>query len=138
LVIDQPRLAGEAASFALAEIVEAPPAPMLRDLGPYIQGGREWVGRPIEGLVSLVRAVDGLLVENFALHPTPKEGGRRRLMDFAEQEAQRLGFDRLRLHTNELMTENIYLHAHLDYLEFDRRTESGSRRVYMEQILRPR
>jgi GNAT superfamily N-acetyltransferase len=113
------------------------PAPMVRDLRPGIEAGHVWVaGRPISGLVCLSPVDDALLVENVAVHPNAQGAGLgRRLMDFAEEEARRGGFGRLRLYTNEVMTENLAVYEHLGYHEVDRRREEGYRRVFMEKLL---
>jgi GNAT superfamily N-acetyltransferase len=143
---DELRLAGEGDLSVLREIVHAayapylarmarPPAPLRRDLRPDVDAGRVWVaGRPIAGLICLVPGSGALLVENVAVHPDAQGTGLgRQLMDFA----RRLGFGRLWLYTNEVMTENIAIYTHLGYHEIDRRTQDGYRRVFMEKILAP-
>jgi GNAT superfamily N-acetyltransferase len=93
-------------------------------------------GRPISAVICLVARGDDLLVENVAVHPDEQGTGRgRELMNFAEEHARRIGFDRLRLYTNEMMTENIALYLHLGFHELERRTEDGYRRVFMEKFL---
>jgi hypothetical protein len=57
-------------------------------------------------------------------------------MDFAEEEARRRSVGRLRLYTNEVMTENVAMYEHLGYHVVDRRSEHGYRRVFMEKLLR--
>lgn len=142
------RRAAESDALAGAELVRAaygkylvrmnrPPAPMMHDLRPRIRAEQVWVsGRPISAVICLVTQSDGLLVENVAVHPDEQGTGRGRdLMDFAEEHARHLGLDRLRLYTNELMTENIALYEHLGFRELERRTEEGYRRVFMEKLL---
>ena len=97
-----------------------------------------WViGEPVEGgLASLVQTESQLLIENVAVHPSVQGTGLgRRLMDFAESEARARGLSRLTLYTNEAMTENVPMYNHLGFVEFDRRTEAGLRRIYMEKDL---
>jgi GNAT superfamily N-acetyltransferase len=115
-----------------------PPAPMLDDIGPHVDAGEVWViGRPIRGLVCLSPADECLLVENVAVHPDAQGRGiGRRLLAFAEEESRRLGFDRVVLYTNEVMSENVAIYTHLGYREIDRRSEEGYRRVFMEKVLR--
>ena len=148
---ERPRLAVEADIGALREIVDAayvkyltrmdrPPGPMLRDMQPLVESGRVWVvGRSIAGLICLeVTDDDSLLVENVAVHPDAQGASLGRgLMEFAEDEARRLDARRLWLYTNEVMHENIAFYTHLGYREFDRRSEGGYRRVFMEKVLRP-
>jgi N-acetylglutamate synthase-like GNAT family acetyltransferase len=142
------RQATEADLPAIAEIITAaysvyltrmdrPPAPMLRDYSAAVHDGAVWVvGTPVAGLVSLLKAGDGLLVQNLAVHPTAQGTGLgRALMDFAEQRARRLRLPRLALYTNEVMTENQAIYAHLGYRETERRSEGGYQRVFMEKVL---
>lgn len=113
------------------------PAPVARDYTDAIERGLVWVcGQPIHSVVSLVEDGDGLLIENAAVLPEQQGHGMGRcLMQFAEQEAQRRGFDLVRLYTNEVMTENIRIYSHLGYREVGRSVEDGYRRVFFEKSL---
>jgi GNAT superfamily N-acetyltransferase len=113
------------------------PAPMVQDIAPRVEAGTVWVvGDPICGLICLTVTDDALLVETVAVHPDVQGTGLgRQLLDFAEQEARRSGLRRLRLYTNEVMTENLALYAHLGYQESHRGVEDGYRRVHMEKVL---
>jgi GNAT superfamily N-acetyltransferase len=115
--------------------MDRPPAPMLRDYAPAAEAGTLWVtGTPPDALISLTPADGGLLVENVAVHPRAQGTGLgRRLMEFAEAEAERLGLAKLSLYTNVAMTENQAVYAHLGYRETRRETEDGYPRVYMEK-----
>jgi ribosomal protein S18 acetylase RimI-like enzyme len=111
------------------------PAPMLADYPAEIASGRVYVlreGDALHGMIVLIAAPDHLFIENVAVDPAAQGRGLgRRLLDFAESEARRLGLPELRLYTNELMTENIGLYGHLGYVEVDRRLDEGYRRVFM-------
>jgi GNAT superfamily N-acetyltransferase len=99
--------------------MDRPPAPMLRDMQPLVESGQVWVvGRPPAGLICLVVTDDdSLLVENVAVRPDAQGAGLgRQLMEF------------------EVMHENIDIYTHLGYREFDRRSEGGYRRVFMEKV----
>jgi ribosomal protein S18 acetylase RimI-like enzyme len=117
--------------------MDRPPAPMLADYGAAVDAGQLWVtGRPVTGLIELTKAGDSLHVANVAVHPAAQGTGLgRQLMDFAERRAITLGLTRLSLYTNEVMTENQAIYAHLGYREVARHTEDGYRRVYMEKLL---
>ena len=117
--------------------MDKPPAPLLRDYSRAIDAGTLWVtGSPVVGLISLTRVDDMILIENVAVRPDQQGRGLgRRLMDFAEHQARDGRIRRLALYTNELMTENQAIYAHLGYRTTARRTEDGYRRVYMEKIL---
>jgi ribosomal protein S18 acetylase RimI-like enzyme len=77
-----------------------------------------------------------ILIENVAVHPDQQGRGLgRQLMEFAEQHARNRQIQRLALYTNEVMTENQAIYAHLGYQTTSRRTENGYRRLYMEKTL---
>jgi GNAT superfamily N-acetyltransferase len=117
--------------------MDRPPAPLLHDYSAAVDTGGIWVtGNPVMGLISLLEIDDVILIENVAVHPAWQGTGLgRRLMEFAEQQARQRRIRRLALYTNEVMTENLAIYAHLGYRETDRRSEDGYRRIYMEKIL---
>jgi N-acetylglutamate synthase-like GNAT family acetyltransferase len=117
--------------------MDKPPAPLLRDYSAAIETGAIWVtGSPVVGVISLTEDDDVMLIENVAVHPDQQGTGLgRRLMEFAEQQAARRQIQRLALYTNEVMTENQEIYAHLGYRAIGRRTENGYRRIYMEKVL---
>lgn len=117
--------------------MDKPPAPLLRDYRPAIERGTIWVaGKPVTGLISLSQVDDTILIENVAVHPDQQGRGLgRRLMEFAEDHARKRQVRRLALYTNEVMTENQEIYAHLGYQVSSRRTENGYRRIYMEKTL---
>lgn len=122
--------------------MDRPPAPMLRDYTSAVSAETLWVaGDPMTGLISLTPTAlapdDGtLLVENVAVHPRAQGMGLgRQLMEFAEEEAARLGLRRLALYTNVVMTENRAIYTRLGYRETRRETSDGYHRVYMEKLL---
>jgi N-acetylglutamate synthase-like GNAT family acetyltransferase len=129
-------LIADAYSMYLSRM-DQPPAPMLRDYTAAIQSGTTRVaGDPVIGVISLLPRGDSLLIENVAMHPSAQGRGLgRRLMTFAESQARRQGHSRLFLYTSEAMTENLAIYARLGYTEFQRRTEDGYHRVYMEKRL---
>jgi ribosomal protein S18 acetylase RimI-like enzyme len=59
----------------------------------------------------------------------------RRLLAFAEREAQRRGYPEIRLYTHRLMTENQRLYASIGYEETGRGEEAGYERVFMRKRL---
>jgi GNAT superfamily N-acetyltransferase len=145
---NDPRLATEVDLPAMREIVRAaygkylarmdrPPAPMIEDMRRQIQASEVWLtGQPIKGLICLRATDDSLFVENVAVHPAAQGTGLgRHLLAFAEEQARRRDFKRLWLYTNEVMTENVAIYAHLGYRETDRRSEDGYQRVFMEKVL---
>jgi len=112
-----------------------PPAPMLDDYAARMtitslhvlerkDGG-------LSGIIVLLPRADHLLLDNIAVDPAwHGQGFGRRLMNFAETEARRLGLPEIRLYTNALMTENLALYPRLGYRQTDRRMEQGYDRVF--------
>lgn len=118
--------------------MDKPPAPISRDYRPSIEAGTTWVaGSPVAAVLTLYPRPDHLYVENVAVAPAAQGHGLgRSLLEFAEQEAARRGLTRMALVTHEAMTENQAIYARLGYVESERRTEDGYRRIYMEKQLR--
>ncbi len=126
-----------AAYSRYADRMDRPPAPVLHDYSAEAQAGQIWViGDPIIGVVVLQQDQDGILIGNLAIDPSSQgKGLGRRLMEFAEEQARACGLRRLRLYTNEVMTENIAIYARLGFHETGRSTQDGYRRVFMEKAL---
>ena len=59
----------------------------------------------------------------------------RCLLEYAESEARRQGFDSIYLYAQEIMTENLALYRRIGYVEYDRRVELGLHRVYLRKPL---
>jgi len=70
----------------------------------------------LAALIETIREPDHLLVENVAVSPSFQGRGLgRRLMAHAETLARELGFDTIRLYTNQRFVENIALYRKLGY-----------------------
>lgn len=115
------------------------PGPMLDDYKALIQNGRVHVFERrsmILGILVLIPRDDAMLLDNVAVAPAAQGSGvGRALLLFAECAAVEAGFRRIRLYTNEAMTENIELYRRVGYAETRRAVENGFRRVYMEKRL---
>lgn len=115
------------------------PAPMLDDYAKLIAAQRITVadlGGTIIGLLVLSVAAEGFLLETVAVLPTHHgKGVGKALLQFAEHEARRGGFDSLYLYTHETMTENQSLYSKIGYVEYARRCELGLKRIYMRKRL---
>ena len=70
-------------------------------------------------MIVLAVTDEGFLIDNVAVHPISR-GTRlgKSLLEFAEVEARRAGFDSLYLFTHEKMTENQALYGRLGYVEY--------------------
>jgi ribosomal protein S18 acetylase RimI-like enzyme len=116
-----------------------PPGPMLDDYVKRITDGEVWVltcAGGMAGILVLEETTDGLLLDNIAVAPDQQgKGHGRTLLEFAEAQAVRRGWQEIRLYTNALMTENIALYGRIGYVETARVTEKGFDRVYMTKHL---
>ncbi|MBI5105111.1 MAG: GNAT family N-acetyltransferase [Solirubrobacterales bacterium] len=113
------------------------PAPMDEDHAAQVAAGQVWLledGGALAGAVVLVAAEDHLLVDNLAVDPARHGAGLgRRLLDHADAEARRRGLPELRLYTNELMTENRAIYAHLGWTEDGSSAVGPFRRVHFRR-----
>ena len=146
----EPRLATAADAAGIAECVRAAythyierigtrPGPMLDDYAQVVRDHRAYVvedGVDIVGVLVLMDKEDGILLDNVAILPARQgQGIGRRLVEYAESEARRLGHRHLDLYTHQQMAENIAMYLRYGYEEIDRRTERGFPRVYMRKRL---
>ena len=126
-----------AAAYAkYVERIGKPPGPMLDDYAALIAAGAVSVwtepNGTISALIVLLPKPDHLLLDNIAVHPDRQgQGLGRRLIAFAEAEAQRLARAELRLYTHATMTENIALYRRLGFTETGRGQQAGYDRAFM-------
>ena len=120
------------------ERIGRPPGPMTEDYARVIRERRVTVAESwgkITGVLVLAVTDEGFLLENVAVDPSHHGKGLGKiLIELAEAEARREGFQSIYLYTHEKMTENHALYAKIGYVEFDRRTEKGLARVYMRKL----
>jgi ribosomal protein S18 acetylase RimI-like enzyme len=111
------------------------PGPMTNDYADVIRNRQVTVAErqgAIVGIIVLTVTDEGFLVDNVAVHPSHRGTGLgRALLQFAEAEAQRAGFDAIYLYTHEKMTENLALYARIGYVEYDRRSQGAFSRIYL-------
>jgi ribosomal protein S18 acetylase RimI-like enzyme len=111
---------------------------MLDDYAARVSEGVVWVieAGTIVGILVLVAKPDHFLLDNIAVSPSHQHlGFGRRLLEFAEAEALRQGYDEIRLYTHHTMTENQRLYAAIGYKETRRGTGAGYERVFMRKRL---
>jgi ribosomal protein S18 acetylase RimI-like enzyme len=118
-------------------LIGRPPQPMTADHPRMIREDEVWLleqgGEPM-GVLELVVEPDCLLIYSVAIRPErQKRGHGRRLLDWAEREARRMGLRRVRLYTNTLMVENIALYRRLGYRETGREPYLGSTILHMSK-----
>ena len=112
---------------------------MLEDYAKVIQLRQVFVAESngkAAGILVLGLMEEGFRLINVAVDPSfQKQGIGKKLLQFAEAEARRLGHKTIHLSTNEKMTENQALYSKIGYVEYDRRTEQGYSRVFMRKTL---
>ena len=115
------------------------PGPMTDDFAEIVRSRRVTVAESLGAIVGvLVLDVtgEGFLLETVGVDPRNRGKGLGRiLLEFAETEARRAGFDSIYLYTHQRMTENQVLYTKIGYVEFDRRMDEGLPRVYMRKKL---
>ena len=129
----------EAAYGHYVERMGRRPAPMDEDYDEVLREHDVRVlvdGERVVGVLVLIPEGEGLLLDNVAVHPDYQgRGWGRRLLALAEEEARRGGATVIWLYTNEKMTEDIALYTSVGYVEVERRTVRGYRRVHMRKEL---
>ena len=119
------------------ERVGKQPWPMLQDYSSVIRTSQVHVAERearIVGVLELLVTDEGFLLDSVAVDPSAQGTGvGRQLLEFAESEARRHGFQSIYLMTNEKMTENQALYSRIGYVLFDRQTVHGYSRVLMRK-----
>jgi ribosomal protein S18 acetylase RimI-like enzyme len=154
-VPDQPRTyalrrATEADAGKVAALVDAAyghyierigrlPGPMSEDYAEVIAKRQVTVAESNEtivGLLVLGVTDEGFAIDNVAVDPSRRGTGLgRALLEHAEAEARRAGFDSIYLYTHEKMTENVELYSRIGYVEYDRRSQGDFSLVFMRKRL---
>lgn len=115
------------------------PGPMTDDYEAVIRNYHVTVAElqgAIVGVIVLRVTEEGFLIDNVAVHPSHRGRGLgNALLELAEAEARRAGFDSVYLYTHEKMTENLALYSRIGYVEYDRRSDASFSRVYMRKRL---
>jgi GNAT superfamily N-acetyltransferase len=115
------------------------PRPMTDNYAQVIANQRVTVAEThgtIVGVIVLAASDERFLIDNVAVDPSHRgKGLGRALLEFAEAEARRVGFDSIYLYTHEMMTENLAIYSRLGYVEYDRRSQGEFSLVYMRKHL---
>ena len=117
------------------------PAPMLTDFAAEIAADHVVViesGGAVDGYMIAWREIDAYFIDNIAVEPSRQgDGLGRKLIAHAVAEARHFHLPAIRLYTNEAMTENLSMYAHLGFVETHRAVEKGFHRVYLRLTLLP-
>ncbi len=129
----------EAAYSHYVERIGILPRPMTDDYAQVIANQRVTVAEShgsIVGVIVLNVDEEGFLIDNVAVDPSHRgQGLGKALLEFAEAEARRAGFDSIYLYTHEKMSENLALYSRIGYVEYDRRSKGEFSLVYMRKDL---
>lgn len=116
------------------------PGPMNEDYGEVICERQVTVAESegaLVGVLVLGTTADGFLIHNVAVHPEHRgEGLGRALLELAESEARKAGFDSIHLFTHEGLVESRALYERIGYVEYERRPLEGFSLVYMRKALK--
>jgi ribosomal protein S18 acetylase RimI-like enzyme len=131
----------QAAYGHYVERLGGPPRPLTDDYADVVRTQRVTVaerGGEVVGLIVLGVGDEGFVVDNVAVDPSHQGSGvGRALLEHAEAEARRAGFDSIYLYTHERMIENLALYSRIGYVEYDRRLHGEACLVYLRKELDP-
>lgn len=115
------------------------PGPMLENFADTVSEHQVHVAvavGSVVGVIVLQVADEGFYVDNVAVHPTVNGTGvGRSLLELAEEEARRQGYNSIYLATHELMVENRALYTRIGYVEYVHRVVNGYPRVFFRKAL---
>ncbi|WP_370154950.1 GNAT family N-acetyltransferase [Ferrovibrio sp.] len=117
------------------------PQPMAEDAAALLDDYEVWVvdgddRDVLAGALVLRQEPDHLLIWSVAVDPTQQGTGLgRRLIDFAEGQAQHRSLGQIRLYTNAQFTENRALYSHMGYVETGTEQYEGRDLVHMAKKL---
>jgi ribosomal protein S18 acetylase RimI-like enzyme len=130
----------DASYWHYVERIGVLPGPMRENYAEILRSRRSVTVAEAAGEIVgvLVLDVNGgrFLLEILAVAPSHRgKGLGRKLLELAESEARRAGFDSIHLYTHEKMTENQALYRKIGYVEYERRLDDGLPRVFMRKQL---
>jgi ribosomal protein S18 acetylase RimI-like enzyme len=129
----------QAAYGHYVERLDGPPRPMTDDYNEVVRAQPVTVaerGDQVIGLIVLGIDDEGFFIDNVAVDPADQGGGvGRALLEHAEAEARRAGFDSIYLYTHEKLVENLALYSRIGYVEYDRRLHGEATLVYLRKSL---
>ncbi|WP_395353045.1 GNAT family N-acetyltransferase [Variovorax sp. UC122_21] len=116
---------------------------MGKDYASAIELQQVWVAADATDATEIAAALvlditdEGFLIDVIAVQPKHQgSGAGRMLLELAEREALRQGFDSIYLFTNEKMSENRALYERIGYVEYRRLVLENRTRVFLRKALR--
>ncbi len=141
---DVPAIAAlvDAAYQHYVPVIGRKPRPMLDDHAARTMRGENFIcedGGTLRAVIALVDEPPGALhIFNIAVDPDEQGRGLlRQLLAFADAEARRRGLPLLTLYTNQLMTRNRAIYAHLGFAEVGTEEANGYSIVFMQRPVTP-
>ena len=124
---------------AYIPVLGKPPAAMLTDFLPLIAAGQVHVldlDGEVIGTVTLKTDRTYLEISMLAVLPRfQSRGWGRRLMAYAENNANELGLSEVRLYTNQKLDHLVRYYQNLGFVETTRMQDAGYQRVFMSKSL---
>lgn len=112
---------------------------MLDDCARVVREHHVHVGESggvLAGILVLVSREGSTLLDNVAVSPEFQGcGAGSSLIRFAEEKAKTMGYGHIDFYTHELMVENLGMYGRRGYVEVERLTEKGYRRITMRKSL---
>ena len=120
------------------ELIGKNPAPMVADFKRQIEQSIVYIASDnqtkIQGFIVFYPREDHVHLENVAVFSQFQGMGiGKKLISYCEYFAKQHSYAKIELYTNEQMTENLELYAHLGYTEFDRSKKDGFNRVFFRK-----
>lgn len=115
------------------------PSPMLLDFPAEIEAKHVWLAESngaVAGALVQYETELGFYIDTVAVLPYLQGSGvGKALLEFAEREAIRRGYESIYLVTNTKMTENQVLYSRIGYVEYDRMFDGGYDKVFYRKLL---
>jgi GNAT superfamily N-acetyltransferase len=129
----------EAAYAKYIPLIGRQPQPMTADYRQMAAEHPIWLlylGDELAGLLVLEFEAESALIYSVAVRPDLQGRGLgRRLLEWAEEQALRAGYRKIRLYTNEHFVRNIELYRRVGYQETGRELYLGTYLVHMAKEL---
>src|SRR5258706_8883573 len=115
------------------------PSPILLDFEAEIEARHVWLAESdgvVTGALVQYKTELGFYIDTVAVLPRFQGSGvGKALLQFAEREAIRRGYESIYLITNAKMTESPVFYPRIGYVEYERKFHGGYDRVFYRKLL---